>query len=180
MIKISSGVLLFMLFLYQTGFYLFYLTEKYRIANDWKGNFEGNGHGLLSKSIPITLPYQADQEEFQPVLKIIDANGRFYRVIMQKYAKDTLHIVYQSDKNSENLHASLKDWVNSISQQSSTEKKPAERHRLEKNYLPASYGIQPVLTVVSESDFKFIFAGCLLNNPPDIPEPPPEPTSFLA
>ncbi|HLF34328.1 MAG TPA: hypothetical protein VI583_08825 [Cyclobacteriaceae bacterium] len=178
--KISSGILLLMLFLYQAGFYLFYLTEKYRIANDWEGNFEGNGHELLSKSIPITLPYQPDQEEFQPVLEIIEANGRFYRVIMQKYAKDTLHIIYQSDKNSEELHASLVNWIDSISQQSSAEKKPVERHRLEKNYLPAFNCVQPILTMDTNPDFKFKFGGILLNNSPEIPEPPPEATSSQA
>jgi hypothetical protein len=136
--KISTCILLFVFLLYQAGFYLFYLSRQHFIDSAMKdiSVFNDNRNRLITKSIPITFPYQTDQDEYQPVMRVIEDNGKFYRVVMQRYAKDTLHIVYMADQDNQGLHSSLKDWVNTISQQSSHDKKTVTKDGLEKNYIP--------------------------------------------
>jgi hypothetical protein len=136
--RISTCLLLLVFLLYQAGFYLFYLAQKRIIDYKMEASRDllMGETNLIVKSIPISFPYQSDQEEYQPVMRVIEDNGKFYRVVMQRYAKDTLHIMYIADKDNQSLHTSLKEWVNTISQQSSHDKKMSVKDGLEKNYIP--------------------------------------------
>jgi hypothetical protein len=174
--KISTCLLLFVFLLYQAGFYLFYLTQKklvdYKMEEGRDLNIDQNT--LITKSIPISFPYQSDQEEYQPVMRVIEDNGTFYRVVMQRYAKDTLHIVYMADRENQSLHSSLKEWVSSISQQSTHDKNSITKDGLEKNYMPNKLVIELINFFNLNSEFSYSYVPEILINPLETLKPPPK------
>ncbi len=135
---LATGLLLLIL-LYNAGYYIFYLTVNERYENLWKKRVEGKqlDPGMVqTRSIPITFAYQADQDEFQPVLEVFEMDGKVYRVLQQKYAKDTLHIVYVNDQTDKHLKNSLHEWVNTLTQKPASSKNNSVWEGFEKNYIP--------------------------------------------
>ena len=174
--KQFSVILLLLVFLmYQAGFYLFYLSLNHYNEEAWQDDqqVEALQNRFIEKSIPITFAYQADQANYQSVMQSIQVDGNFYRVVKQRYAKDTLHILYIVDTKRENMHKSLKDWVNTISQHSSQDKKTAIKDGLEKNYLPCSLGVTLFCSYVGNPAYLYSFVPDLLLNPVDVLKPPP-------
>ena len=127
---------------------------------------------FIEKSIPISFAYQPDQDEFQPVMQSIEIFGRYYRIIKQRYAKDTLHIMYVADIQREDMHKSLKDWIHTISQ-SSQDRKTTIKDGLEKNYLLYSLEFLPINGYTDNPAYQFSFVPDLLFNPADVLKPPP-------
>ncbi len=137
--KFFSIYLLILFLIYNAGYYLFYLTFNIQYDNSWKEKVEYNELDpgiLITKSIPITFPYQADQKNFLPVLESFEMNGKVYRVLQQRYAKDTLHIVYINDKTGKRMKNSLRDWLSTLTQKPSNSKSNSVWESFEKNYLP--------------------------------------------
>lgn len=134
------GICLLLLFLiYNAGYYVFYLTCNTQYENSWREKVEYNDLDqsmLITKSIPITFAYQADQENFIPVLKSFEMNGKVYRVLQQRYSKDTLHIVYINDQKGKLMKKSLRDWIETLTQKPTSNKSNTVWSSLEKNYMP--------------------------------------------
>jgi hypothetical protein len=174
--RILTYLLLFVFLLYQAGYYLFYLTLKHRADLELTENSDNKvlNKDFIIKSIPLSLAYQQDQKDFLSVMQVIEADGKYYRIIKQRYANDTLHIIYMADKSRENLHTSLTEWVNSISQQSSQDKQSLIKDGLEKNYMPNNIHIELIIYFEENSGFKYSYVPDLLINPMDTLKPPPE------
>lgn len=51
----------------------------------------------MTASWPVTLPYQPDQEDFVPAMGFFEQDKIHYRIIKQRYSRDTLYIVYAID-----------------------------------------------------------------------------------
>lgn len=136
-----SAVFLFITFLlYHVGYFAIYLTSWYQIEASWKEKIEENdleGDYLQMESINLSIPYQQDQENFQAASGTVEIAGRIYRIVKQRYAKDTLHVVYVNDVDSENLKESFKKWLGSFSQKPVSEgNSKIVLSSLGKNYLP--------------------------------------------
>jgi hypothetical protein len=140
MMKNFLGICLLLLFLiYNAGYYVFYLTYNIQYENSWRDKVECNEldpGSLITKSIPITLAYQADQKDFLPVLESFEMNGKIYRVLQQRYSKDTLHIVYVNDQKGKLIKNSLRDWVSTLTQKPTSDKSNTVWDSFEKNYMP--------------------------------------------
>ena len=133
-----SIVFLLLILLYNAGYYIFYLTVNEQHENLWKARVENNRldpQMIQTRSIPITFAYQADQEEYQPVLEVFEMDGKVYRILQQRYAKDTLHIVYVNDQRDKHLKNSLRDWVNTLTQKPTSSKSSSVWEGFEKNYI---------------------------------------------
>ncbi|HLF35474.1 MAG TPA: hypothetical protein VI583_14610 [Cyclobacteriaceae bacterium] len=134
----ASGLLSIFL-LYQAGYYVFYLSLERRQGDYWKDKVEQNhleGDILIGRSIPISFPYQPDQEEFQPVLETFESEGKVYRVLKQRYARDTLHILYIDDHQGKQMKNSLRHWLISISHSPSAGDNQIVWDGLEKSFIP--------------------------------------------
>jgi hypothetical protein len=70
------------------------------------------------------------------VLEVFEIDGRIYRVLQQRYAKDTLHIVYINDQTGKQIKNSLRDWVSTLTQKPTSSKNTTLLDGLEKNYMP--------------------------------------------
>ena len=108
--KLVAISLFFVMTLHLAGYYFILMGMKKQNEADWqshviKDNFDD--YHLLTKSIPITFPYQTDQKEFQTVDEKIELDGKIYRIVKKKYAEDTLHIVYLNDQKEEDIQKEL-------------------------------------------------------------------------
>ena len=166
-----------MFLLYNAGYYIFYLTVDSQYEDSWKNKVEYNKLDpsiLQTKSIPITFAYQADQEEFQPVLEVFEMEGKVYRILQQRYAKDTLHIVYIDDHATRQMKNSLRDWVNTLTQKPTSSKNQTVWEGFEKNYMP--YHLD--FSLISKSRIEKVYRA--FSNPEFIPPfietitPPPK------
>lgn len=87
--------------------------------------------------IPLSLPYMANQEEFQTTNLSMEVDGQFLRVVKQRYQNDTLQIVYIKDHKQQKLEDQLADWVKSL-----TDKSPqnnTERNQLFAKFFPKDF-----------------------------------------
>ena len=99
---------------YHLGYYGVYLVMWYKIEHHWQQKVSGanlNTDELRKISTPLSLPYSADQQEYQEASGSININGKFYRFVKYRYAQDSLHLLYVKDNKMENLHNTLRDWA---------------------------------------------------------------------
>lgn len=61
--------------------------------------------------IPITLPYAPDRDVFERVDGKFEYQGEFYRLVKQKFSKDTLTVICVRDKTEKNIQHALVNYV---------------------------------------------------------------------
>ncbi len=174
--RFSTVLLLFVFLMYQAGFYLFYLSLDHHHEEEWQSAVSLNDlkGQILEKSIPITFAYQPEQQAPQSVMKSIEINGRIYQDLSQRYENETLHVFYMVDNSRQNMHSSLKSWVNTIAQQSNQDKKSGLKDGLEKNYMPNEIHFDLYNSYVFNSVYGFLYTPGLLNPSADTLKPPPK------
>lgn len=91
--------------------------------------------------IPVSIPYKADQSEFERVDGEFTYEGDFYRTIKQKYAGDTLTIVCYKDNNSKIIQNALADYVQTFTDKPIDQKDNAKVVSFIKDYITQSFSI---------------------------------------
>ncbi len=123
--RLSAVILLVTFLLYHTGYYVFYLFSSYAIEASW-GNKIGaddfHENQLRETFLPISIPYLPDQENFVKKTGKFELDGRFFRVLKQRYAKDTIHIIYVQDVESQHLATSFRQWIASLNPEGAAER----------------------------------------------------------
>lgn len=117
--RFAAILLLFVFFLYHLGYYVFYLAISHQLDQQWNAKVYDDhlmGEDLQHTSIPLSIPYQPDQREYEPHSGKLEIDGKYYRIVKQRYAQDTLHIVYVNDTLQTELDASVNEWLASIIQ----------------------------------------------------------------
>ncbi|MEK6478782.1 hypothetical protein WJR50_14645 [Catalinimonas sp. 4WD22] len=118
--RFAAILLLLVFFLYHLGYYGFYLAISHQLDQQWNAKVYDDhlmDEDLLHTSIPLSIPYQPDQQEYEPHSGKLEIDGNYYRIVKQRYAQDTLHIVYVNDTLQTELDASVNEWLASIIQQ---------------------------------------------------------------
>jgi len=77
--------------------------------------------------IPLSLPYMANQDDFQTTNLSMEVDGQFLRVVKQRYQNDTLQVVYIKDQQKQKLNEQVSDWIKSITDNSQNNK---QNHKL--------------------------------------------------
>lgn len=175
--KASSILLLIVFFLYHIGYYVIYLSSWYQIELMWENKMENDSldeSRFQLKSLPLSLPYQYSQEHFQSVSAKVEIEGKLYRVVKQRYAKDTLHIIYVKDLRSEDLNEAFNKFVSFIAQQPATEDGgKVVLNLLIKNYLPHYFDIV-FITKWVENGFSLFLNSCFKSSFTSVAVPPPK------
>jgi hypothetical protein len=99
------------------GHHAVYLLLNHRLDREWSVRQSGSDPHMLRQyqaSWPVTLAYQPDQNEFVPSESTFELYGIHYRVIKQRYARDTLHVVYTPDIRKNRLDFSYRHFLRSI------------------------------------------------------------------
>lgn len=65
----------------------------------------------IAIKVPVSIPYMMDQLDFSRTDGKFFNDGKYYRMVKQKYANDTLTIVCIRDTNSEQIQTALGDYV---------------------------------------------------------------------
>lgn len=110
-------VLLFVFLLYHIGYYGFYLITSYQLDNHWHVKTYQDKleeEVLLHAAIPLAVPYQSNQTEYVPASGKVEVDGNFYRLVRQRYANDTLHVIYVPDILQKELQQSVDKWLSTI------------------------------------------------------------------
>ena len=66
--------------------------------------------------IPLSAPYMANQEDFQPTNTRFEKDGKYFRAIKQRYQNDTLQVVYVPDTARKALESTVKSWISSLTE----------------------------------------------------------------
>ncbi|WP_192350432.1 hypothetical protein [Algoriphagus sp. Y33] len=138
--KLSSIVLLGCFCLYYFGYLIYYYTFQHSINRDWEESiweemYDDSDTEMME--IPLSLPYMANQESFQTTNLAMEVDGKFLRVVKQRYQNDTLQLVYIIDHQQQQLENQVTDWIRSISDQSPQNKK--ERNQLFAKLFPRDF-----------------------------------------
>lgn len=68
----------------------------------------------MQLEIPLQVAYMPDQEDFQESNASFEKDGMHYRIIKQRYKKDTLVIVYVHDQEKNQLNNMVVQWAKSL------------------------------------------------------------------
>jgi hypothetical protein len=96
----------------------------------------------ITLKVPVSIPYMPDQTGFERVDGKFEHNGELYRLVKQRYAKDTLTIVCVRDAEHKKIKLALAAYVKTFSDKASSNK-PSARKIINfiKDYLPISISI---------------------------------------
>lgn len=118
--KFTSYVLVLILLLNVMGYYGVFIGLKYSHTtsiNRKLDNSDYNESQTVTIKVPLTIPYYGDTE-YQRVSGEIEHGGEIYRLVKQKYEKDTLYIVCIKDVQGKRIKQALADYVKNFSDHS--------------------------------------------------------------
>ncbi|MEO5601991.1 MAG: hypothetical protein ABIR06_13810 [Cyclobacteriaceae bacterium] len=113
--KLTIAIVLITLLLFNVlGFYGLFEGLKYQNRRVLINRLDTGGYDAdetITLSIPMVIPYSVDQLGFERVNGEFEHQGEFYRLVKQRFAKDTLFVVCVKDPNNKKIHQALKDYV---------------------------------------------------------------------
>lgn len=114
----APAIFLLLCFLsYHFGYYAAYFSRKGKVERDWfERIYSQKPSGLkeMQLKIPLQVAYMPDQEDFQESNASFEKDGMHYRIIKQRYKKDTLVIVYVPDQEKNQLNNMVVQWAKSL------------------------------------------------------------------
>ncbi len=105
--RVTAILLLCLLILYHGGFYSVYWLVSHQIDKQWQGMDIPQQKDLMRISIPMKIPYKANQIDYSQTRGKIVLGKQVYRAIYQKYQNDSLHILIVNDAISSHLNNSI-------------------------------------------------------------------------
>ena len=142
--KAISISLVALLLLNVMGYYGFFIGLKYKNAVRVTSQIEARDYlesETVTIKIPLSVPYYGDTE-FERVDGEIEHEGQFYRLVKQKLAKDTLHVVCIRDTRAKHIHEVLADYVNTFTDQSSDRSGAKSIQSFIKDYFPSTFALR--------------------------------------
>ncbi|MFC5627053.1 hypothetical protein [Algoriphagus winogradskyi] len=109
-----SIFLLLCFVMYHFGYYAFYFSYDSHLERKWEAIIFSESSLVPEETlmeIPLSAPYMANQEEFQPTNTSFEKDGQFYRAIKQRYQNDTLQVVVVPDTARGVLDTTVKKWI---------------------------------------------------------------------
>lgn len=96
----------------------------------------------ITLKVPVSMPYMPDQSDFQRVDGEFEHNGQLYRLVKQRYVKDTLTVICLKDTEHKNINLALSNYVKTFTDKAA-DTKPTSKTTITfiKDYLPTSFGI---------------------------------------
>nr|WP_244545538.1 hypothetical protein [Algoriphagus locisalis] len=100
--------------MYHFGYYAFYFSYDQHLERQWEAIIYSDNAQEIEQTIveiPLSAPYMANQDEFQPTNTSFEKDGKFYRAIKQRYQNDTLQVVVVPDTARGVLDNTVKKWI---------------------------------------------------------------------
>jgi hypothetical protein len=115
--KVASFALIAVLLMNTMGYYAIFLGMQYKNGVAMTERFDAEQYDesqTITIEIPITVPYMTDDADFRRVDGIFEYKGEFYRLIKQKYAKETLTVICIRDTENQRINEAMSDYVMSF------------------------------------------------------------------
>jgi len=177
-VKKAVAFTLFVCFvLYHFGHYAFYFSYELHIERQWITQIydeELQDYSEILIEVPLSMPYMANQEDFQPTNTPFEKDGNYFRIVKQRYQNDTLQLIAVPDTARRVLDNTFKKWISFLT----TDENPQSEKGITAFSLPVKDYIQPekiilefpqILQEINSSDFTFsayIDPFFNLNSPP--------------
>lgn len=99
----------------------------------------------ITVKVPVSIPYMPDQDDFERVEGNFEHNGQLYRMVKQRYAKDTLTVVCIKDTEHSRINLALSDYAKTVNDKTS-ESTPVSKITISliKDFLPTSLDINSI------------------------------------
>lgn len=96
----------------------------------------------ITIKVPLSIPYMPDQTDFDRVSGEFEHNGELFRLVKQRYAKDTLTVVCVKDTQHKKIDLALSDYVKTFTDKP-TDTKSTSKLTINfiKDYLPMAFSI---------------------------------------
>lgn len=96
----------------------------------------------ITLKVSVSIPYMVDQPDFERVDGQFEHNGELYRMVKQRYAKDTLTVVCVKDMEHKKIDLAISDYVKTFTDKA-PDTKPTSKTTITfiKDYLPISFKI---------------------------------------
>src|SRR5690606_6502367 len=119
-LKTSLSIFLLSCFaIYHFGYYALYFSYDQHLERKWEKMIYSDasieGKEMLIE-IPLSMPYMANQEEFQATNTPYEKDGKYFRVIKQRYQNDTLQMVVLPDVERRVLDKTVKKWISFLTE----------------------------------------------------------------
>lgn len=98
----------------------------------------------VTLKIPVSIPYMADQSDFERAEGKFEHKGQLYRLVKQKYAQDTLTVICIKDILHEEIDLAMADYVKTFTDQGSERSHQKILVSFIKEYLPVVLSIDSV------------------------------------
>jgi hypothetical protein len=96
------------------GYYVIFLgiqAHSDQQLTDQLDNDTYDESNTITISVPVSVPYMADQEDFTRAEGKFMHEGKYYRMVKQRYAKDVLTIICVRDTDTEQIQTAIGDYV---------------------------------------------------------------------
>ncbi len=96
----------------------------------------------ITIKVAVSIPYMPDQADFDRVDGQFEHNGELYRLVKQRYAKDTLTVVCIRDTEHKKINLALSDYLKTFTD-NAKDTTPTSKTTFTfiKDYLPISFGV---------------------------------------
>jgi len=106
---------------------------------------------------------------------MFEKDGEYFRIIKQKYAKDTLTVVYVADNQKNNLELTIKKWAASMAQEGQTNSGRIDFNNFVKDYMQTCFALNLDCLRIIKPNPLHKDPNALVENKTAIPNsPPPE------
>ena len=102
--------------LYHGGYYSVYWLVSHHIDWHWRTVDIPQPEELTRISIPMKIPYKANQTLFSQTQGKIIHENQVYRAVYQMYQNDSLHILVVNDVLTTHLNTSIREWIKNTNQ----------------------------------------------------------------
>ena len=114
------AITLVVLILFNTmGFYGLFVGLRYKAKRDIVQRLDRDQYSAeetITLKVPLSIPYIADDDDFQRVNGEFMHEGEFYRLVKQKLVQDTLYIVCIKDIQTKHIKRALADYVKTFTE----------------------------------------------------------------
>jgi hypothetical protein len=173
--KIFSIILLALFLFNVVGYYGVYVGLSIQANTELKQKLDAEAYDeseTITIKIPLSLPYQPDNEAFNRVDGDFEKDGKFYNLVKQKLERDTLHVVYILDHKEAGLFDLLTDFVQSNTDTPISKKASKLIENFAKDYLSVTNELQiasmgwSLTETLSQPGYPVITSSEQVNSPP--------------
>ena len=174
--KVISLFLVVLLLLNVMGYYGLFLGLKYKNSLQVTNRLNADDYRdseTVTIKIPLAVPYFSDTD-FERVDGQIEYKGQFYRLVKQKLAKDTLHVVCIQDPKAKHIEEALTEYVKTFADQSADRSSSKTIHSFIKDYVSTSFSLGAAETGWSISLHHITVNISFASRYVSFPSPPPK------